>query len=137
MWFSPELQRNFWLQLSWGRILAAPILLGILVAALLAAWKLPPNKMAEIARGAFVLLLAFWSTRRVADSLAEEVGGGTWEKPAHVRHVRLVDGVGQADRRRDLPVVLLADLPRRDDLVRAAGVCPATCGGAGAAGGDA
>ena len=37
MWFSPELQRNLWLQLSWGRVLAAPILIGIVVAAMLAA----------------------------------------------------------------------------------------------------
>jgi len=79
MWFSPELQRNLWLQLSWGRLFAAPILLGILVAALMSAMSPPPSHMAEFARWGFVLLLAFWSTRRVADSLAEEVGGGTWE----------------------------------------------------------
>jgi hypothetical protein len=79
MWFSPELQRNLWLQLSWGRALAAPILFGIVVAALIAALKPSPNTMAEFARWGFVLLLAFWSTRRVADALAEEVGGGTWE----------------------------------------------------------
>ena len=79
MWFSPELQRNLWLQLTWGRALAAPILLGIVVAALVGSWTPPPAQMAEFARWAFVLLLAFWSTRRVADSLAEEIGGGTWE----------------------------------------------------------
>jgi hypothetical protein len=79
MWFSPEFQRNLWLQLSWGRVLAAPILFGILVAALLSAMAPQPHHMAEFARAAFILLLAFWSTRRVADSLAEEVGGGTWE----------------------------------------------------------
>jgi hypothetical protein len=79
MWLSAELQRNIWLQLSWGRIVAAPVLIGIVVAALLASLEPHPNAMAEIARGAFVLLLALWSTRRVADSLAEEVGGGTWE----------------------------------------------------------
>ncbi|HEV8389054.1 MAG TPA: hypothetical protein VGQ35_04380 [Dongiaceae bacterium] len=79
MWFSPELQRNLWLQLSWGRVLAAPLLLGILVAALLQSMQPPPGHVAEYARWGFVLLLAFWSTRRVADSLAEEVGGGTWE----------------------------------------------------------
>jgi hypothetical protein len=79
MWFSPELQRNLWLQLSWGRVLAAPILIGIVVAALLAAWDPAPSHLAEYARWGFVLLLALWSTRRVADSLAEEVGGGTWE----------------------------------------------------------
>ena len=79
MWFSPELQRNLWLQLSWGRVLAAPLLLGILVAALLQSMQPPPGHVAEYARWGFVLLLAFWSTRRVADSLAEEVSGGTWE----------------------------------------------------------
>lgn len=79
MWFSPELQRNLWLQLSWGRALAAPILIGIVVAALLASWNPQPGHLAEYARWGFVLLIALWSTRRVADSLAEEVGGGTWE----------------------------------------------------------
>ncbi|MEZ5832839.1 MAG: hypothetical protein R3D05_16825 [Dongiaceae bacterium] len=79
MWFSAEFQRNVWLQLSWGRLLAAPILLGILVAATMSAMAPPPGHMAEFARWGFVLLLAFWSTRRVADSVAEEVGGGTWE----------------------------------------------------------
>ena len=79
MWFSPELQRNLWLQLSWGRVLAAPILIGIVVAAVLASWKPAPSHLAEYARWGFVLLVALWSTRRVADSLAEEVGGGTWE----------------------------------------------------------
>ena len=73
MWFSPELQRNLWLQLSWGRVLAAPILIGIVVAALLASWNPAPSHLAEYARWGFVLLLALWSTRRVADSLAEEV----------------------------------------------------------------
>jgi hypothetical protein len=79
MWFSPEFQRNLWLQLSWGRVLAAPILLAILVAALLQVVAPAASHMAEFARWGFVLLLAIWSTRRVADSLAEEVGGGTWE----------------------------------------------------------
>jgi hypothetical protein len=79
MWFSPELQRNLWLQLSWGRVLAGPILIGIVLAAVLASWNPAPQSLAEGARWVFVLLLALWSTRRVADSLAEEVGGGTWE----------------------------------------------------------
>jgi hypothetical protein len=60
-------------------VLAAPILIGIVVAALIASWNPAPEDIAEGARWSFVLLLALWSTRRVADSLAEEVGGGTWE----------------------------------------------------------
>ena len=79
MWFAAEVQRNLWLQLSWGRVLAAPILLGIVVAALLQAVSPAPAVMAQVARWGFVLLMALWSTRRVADALAEEVGGGTWE----------------------------------------------------------
>jgi hypothetical protein len=79
MWFSAEFQRNLWLQMSWGRMLAAPILIGIVVAALLQAVQPAPGHMAEFARWAFVLLMALWSTRRVADALAEEVSGGTWE----------------------------------------------------------
>ena len=79
MWFAAEFQRNLWLQLSWGRVLAAPILLGIIVAAMMQAMAPAPSYMAEIARWGFVLLMALWSTRRVADALAEEVAGGTWE----------------------------------------------------------
>ena len=74
-----ELQRNVWLQLSWGRLIAAPLLIGILVAAMMSAWTPVPSHMAELARWGFVLVLAFWSTRRVADALAEEIGAGTWE----------------------------------------------------------
>jgi hypothetical protein len=79
MWFSAEFQRNLWLQLSWGRLVAAPMLIAIVVAALLQAVAPAPGHMAEFARWAFVLLMALWSTRRVADALAEEVSGGTWE----------------------------------------------------------
>lgn len=79
MWFGAEFQRNLWLQLSWGRVVAAPMLIGIIVAALLHAAEPSPGRMAEFARWGFIVLMALWSTRRVADTLAEEVGGGTWE----------------------------------------------------------
>jgi hypothetical protein len=79
MSFNPELQRNIWLQMSWARLFVAPILIGILLAGILSTIELQPEVIAEAARWAFVLLLAFWSTRRVADSLAEEISGGTWE----------------------------------------------------------
>jgi hypothetical protein len=79
MWFAAEFQRNVWLQLSWGRVFAAPILFGIVIAALLQAVAPAPNQMAEFASWGFVLLMALWSTRRVADALAEEVSSGTWE----------------------------------------------------------
>jgi hypothetical protein len=76
MWFSPELQRNLWLQLSWGRVLAAPILIGIVVAAMLAAWN-PAQSISPICALGFVLLLALWSTAG-GGFAGGEVGGGTW-----------------------------------------------------------
>ena len=79
MSFNSELQRNIWLQMSWSRLVVAPLLIGILMAAVIATVEPPPEVMAEAARWFFVIFMAFWSTRRVADSLAEEVGGGTWE----------------------------------------------------------
>ncbi|HNB28663.1 MAG TPA: hypothetical protein PLR41_16970, partial [Alphaproteobacteria bacterium] len=79
MSFNPELQRNVWLQMSWARLFVAPILIGILLAGILSTIKLEPEAIVEAARWGFVLLLALWSTRRVADSLAEEISGGTWE----------------------------------------------------------
>jgi len=79
MSFNPELQRNIWLQMSWSRLLVAPVLIGIVLAGIVSTVKLDPEAMAEAARWCFVLLLALWSTRRVADALAEEIGGGTWE----------------------------------------------------------
>ena len=75
MSFNPELQRNVWLQMSWARLFVAPILIGILLAGILSTIKLDPEAVAEAARWGFVLLLALWSTRRVADSLAEEISG--------------------------------------------------------------
>jgi len=79
MSFNPELQRNVWLQMSWSRLVVAPLLIGILLAAVVATIEPPADVMAEAARWVFVIFIAFWSTRRVADALAEEVGGGTWE----------------------------------------------------------
>ncbi len=79
MSFNPELQRNVWLQMSWSRLVVAPLLIGILLAAVIATLEPPADVMAEAARWFFVIFIAFWSTRRVADALAEEIGGGTWE----------------------------------------------------------
>lgn len=79
MSFNPELQRNVWLQMSWSRLLVAPMLIGILMAAAIATVAPPADVISEAARWFFVIFMAFWSTRRVADSLAEEIGGGTWE----------------------------------------------------------
>jgi hypothetical protein len=73
---NPELRRNLWLQLSLQRLVAAPVVLGILFALI---WMIEPRGIAAAAEWVFYLVVGFWGTRRAADSLAEEVAGGTWD----------------------------------------------------------
>lgn len=79
MSLNPEFQRNLWLQLSVQRLIAAPAVIGLLVALFHLGEFGPRAELAGAARFAFYLLVAFWGTRRAADSLAEEVVGGTWD----------------------------------------------------------
>jgi hypothetical protein len=78
--FNPEFRRNILLQFTWSRLIAAPVVALILVFAFTSAvdryYGLLEN-IAEFLGG--VLIIGLWGTRRVADSLAEEVSGGTWE----------------------------------------------------------
>ncbi|HEY4162245.1 MAG TPA: hypothetical protein VGM59_04225 [Dongiaceae bacterium] len=80
MIFNPEFRRNISLQFTWSRLIVAPLVALILVYAFTAAidthFELIEN-VAELFGG--VLIIGLWGTRRVADSLAEEVSGGTWE----------------------------------------------------------
>ncbi len=62
MSFNPELQRNIWLQMSWSRLLVAPLLIGILLAAVIATVSPPPGVMAEAARWFFMIFIAFYDT---------------------------------------------------------------------------
>ncbi len=75
---NPEFTRNLWLQLSWPRLLAAVIVLGILYYAGIAA-GIGNGTMATAGRWLFNIIIGFWGTRRAADALAEEVSGNTWE----------------------------------------------------------
>lgn len=79
MSLNPEFQRNLWLQLSLQRLIAAPVVVGLLVALYHLGEIGTRAKLAESAHFAFYLLVAFWGPRRAADSLAEEVVGGTWD----------------------------------------------------------
>jgi hypothetical protein len=71
-----ELRRNLWLQLSVQRLVAAPVVLGILFALI---WMIEPRGLPAAAEWVFYLVVGFWGARRAADSLAEEVAGGTWD----------------------------------------------------------
>lgn len=79
MTLNPEFRRNLWLQLSPQRLIAAPaVLLAPYLLVLQLGWP-SPAVMAELWRWAFWLIVVLWGTRRAADSLAEEVAGGTWD----------------------------------------------------------
>jgi hypothetical protein len=78
MTLNPEFQRNLWLQLSPQRLIAAPAILGLGVLAV----ELADGDRAGLgfmARITFFVLVAVWGTRRAADSVADEVVGGTWD----------------------------------------------------------
>jgi hypothetical protein len=77
---NPEFRRNVWVQFTWTRLLAAPLLTLIVCYAFLLAFDHDYRRLQDIAE--FVggsVIVGLWGTRRAADSLAEEVSGGTWE----------------------------------------------------------
>jgi hypothetical protein len=80
MRINPEFRRNVWVQFTWTRLLAAPLLTVIVCYAFLLVFDRDYRQLQNIAE--FVggsVIVGLWGTRRAADSLAEEVSGGTWE----------------------------------------------------------
>jgi hypothetical protein len=80
MRINPEFRRNVWVQFTWTRLLAAPLLTVIACYAYLLIadhnYRWLQNAAELIGGGVIIGLLG---TRRAADSLAEEVSGGTWD----------------------------------------------------------
>jgi hypothetical protein len=80
MRINPEFRRNIWLQFNWAKLIAAPLLAVVSAYAFLLLTGYDYQKLqslAELAGGS--VILGIWGTRRAADAVAEEVGGGTWE----------------------------------------------------------
>ncbi|MDY0873279.1 hypothetical protein [Dongia rigui] len=74
---NPEFQRNLWLHLGWQRMMAAATVgLTVAYAVLLVS---DFDKLSYAANLILVMVLGMWGPRRAADTLAEEVAGGTWE----------------------------------------------------------
>jgi len=74
-----ELLRNVWLELTPSRLLLVPLILG---AVLLVVWYSNDRSTTEVATAArfiYFVLVLLWGTRRAANSLADEVTGGTWD----------------------------------------------------------
>jgi hypothetical protein len=68
-----EFRRNLWIQLTPHRLLATPLVLGLLffAGAKAKALTVAPEFL-------FWMFAGFWGTRRAADSITEEVIGATW-----------------------------------------------------------
>ena len=80
MRINPEFRRNIWIQFNWSKLIAAPLLTAIAAYVFLLLTDRDYQKLqgvAELAGGS--VILGIWGTRRAADAVAEEVGGGTWE----------------------------------------------------------
>ena len=78
MRINPEFRRNVWVQFTWTRLVAVPLITLILCYAFLLVWDARWLQLvSEFVGGA--LIVGLWGTRRAADSLAEEISGGTWE----------------------------------------------------------
>ena len=79
MTLNPELRRNLWLELTPQRLIAMPVVLGLIFALAYTVSTDEPANVAEFARYAFLILVALWGTRRAAASIGGEVRDGTWD----------------------------------------------------------
>lgn len=68
-----EFRRNLWIQMTPHRLIATPLILGLMFFAGAKTGVLPvaPEFL-------FWIFAGFWGTRRAADSITEEVVGATW-----------------------------------------------------------
>ncbi len=78
MSLNPEFRRNLWLQFSPQRLVAAPLVLGVVFYAV-SVVSGDAEVVASTAWTLFYVVTVFWGTRRAADSVAEEVNGRTWD----------------------------------------------------------
>ena len=76
---NPEFQRNLWLELSLHRLIAAPIIVGLVLAVLWSHTSDALHLFVEVADGFFLLLVVLWGTRRTAAAVVDEIDGRTWD----------------------------------------------------------
>ncbi|MDA0338595.1 MAG: hypothetical protein O2910_01960, partial [Proteobacteria bacterium] len=72
---NPELRRNIWLELTTGRLIAMPVVLGILFS-LPAGIGAGTSTLATIL---FFILTLIWGTRQAAEAVPSEVSENTWD----------------------------------------------------------
>lgn len=74
---NPEFRRNLWLELSTHRLIALPVIVGMVLW--LSYLTKTADVMLTITNGALFFLLVIWGSRMSANTLTEEIEGRTWE----------------------------------------------------------
>ena len=74
---NPEFRRNLTLELTPHRLIAVPVILGLIFAT---AWAIEgPRATAGAGRMLMTILLALWGARAAADAVFGEVADRTWD----------------------------------------------------------
>jgi len=77
---NPEFLRNVWLELTPGRLVAMPVVVGALIALASAIeFHDAHTQVTWVASILFFIFTGLWGTRRAAACVAEEIAQGTWD----------------------------------------------------------
>ncbi len=77
---NPELRRNLWLEFSIHRVIAAPVVIGLIALLFLSAEsKEVMNNIAMAAAFGYVVVVLLWGTKLAGDSVIEEARDRTWD----------------------------------------------------------
>ncbi len=77
---NPEFQRQLYLEFSQARLIGVPMILGVIFAL---TYLIDNSHFADVtarsALGLFILIVSFWGSRQVMDSVLEEQRSHTWD----------------------------------------------------------
>lgn len=77
---NPELTRNFWQELTPHRLIAIPIILGLIVMLINASVRSNPGQiLMGVGSTGFLFVAIFWGMKLASDSLIQEYSEGTWD----------------------------------------------------------
>ena len=76
LWLNPEFQKSLWLELSPTRLIAAPVIVGLIALALhMAGNQIDANVLVLVLE----IMVVFWGSRMATDSITEELILRTWD----------------------------------------------------------
>lgn len=79
MTLNPEFRRNLWLELTPQRLIAMPLVLGLIFTLVVLADDGHFTTLGGVGENLFYILVLLWGCRRAAASVAGEVREGTWD----------------------------------------------------------